>query len=47
MAIFFRLGKTYTMGLLNKIDEDSKGLVPLALRHLLVRLKEPLDNQQM
>ena len=43
----FTLGKTYTMGLLNKIDEDSKGLVPLSLRHLMTRLREPIENNQM
>jgi hypothetical protein len=35
------------MGLLNKIDDESKGLVPLSLRHLFIRLRQHLENHQM
>ena len=38
-------GKTYTMGLLNKINEKSEGLVPSALRYLFKHFENCNRNQ--
>jgi len=38
-------GKTYTMGLLNKINEKSEGLVPSALRYLFRHFENSNRNQ--
>ena len=37
---FYITGKTFTAGLLNKLDHDSEGVIPLSINHIFDSLRK-------